>query len=522
MPLPINLPQTANIVGWWRLEENGGNATDSSGNNNTLTETSGTVPAVAGKIANGRDFEAGDTEYLEITDASQTGLDITGEITLAAWVKLESNGIDQIAFGKYKRMSGKRAYAMQVYTDNKVYFTLSANGTAYTQAISTSTLNTAIWYHIAATLNQATDLMQVYINGSANGSAVSYTADIINNDTSFTIGCDFDTSGNPARYFDGVIDEVIIWNKCLTATEVDQVYDITSYQYNIAAAVTPAATIGSAARVGKRVSADVATNSVIGSLAKVNRKLASEIAPTAVVGSAVRTTKPIASAVTSTSTIGSLARLNKRSYSDVISLATVSSTSRVQRIIQSAINAAAIVGSFIRVNLSFAGEVIANSVVTSAVKVQRNIQSAIQSNSTVAGRLVSTMRVVADIVANSQITSALTQIKPALSIASNVIANSIVSAGLRANYSLRSAIISVANVGALLSLFTGGVTTGTFYLNNNTLITKTGADVGTYHILNNATDIRVGGTYIPILPFHYPYFESCTDGIVTLNLQIAA
>ncbi len=132
------------------------------------------------------------------------------------------------------------------------------------------------------------------------------------------------------------------------------------------------------------------------------------------------------------------------------------------------------------------------------------------------------MRLIGNVVANSEVTSALTQIAPNISIASNSIANSIVSAGLRANYSFKAAIVSVANVGALLSLLSGETTVGTFYLNNNTLIAKTGADTGTYHILNNATNIRVGGTYIPVLPFNYPYFSSCTDGIVTLNLQIAA
>lgn len=273
-------------------------------------------------------------------------------------------------------------------------------------------------------------------------------------------------------------------------------------KWRIASAVNPAATVGSAVKVNRRVSAAVSLGTTVTSNSKVSRKLQS--------------------AVAGASVITSLARLNKRSYSDVISLATVSSTSRVQRLIQSAISAAAIVGSFIRVNLSFAGEVIANSVVTSAIKVQRNIQSAIQSDSAVVGNLVSTWRTVANVVANSEVTSALTQISPSIGIASNVIANSIVSAGLRANYSLKAAIVSVSNFGSLLTLLSGETSIGTFYLHNNTLIAKTGADTGTYHIIDNATNIRVGGTYIPILPFNYPYFSSCTDGIVTLNLQIAA
>ena len=33
------------------------------------------------------------------------------------------------------------------------------------------------------------------------------------------------------NYFDGLIDEVIVWNKCLTAAEVLEVKNITAYSF---------------------------------------------------------------------------------------------------------------------------------------------------------------------------------------------------------------------------------------------------------------------------------------------------
>ena len=39
------------------------------------------------------DLESGSSQYWSITDASQTGLDITGDFSIEGWVKLESLNI---------------------------------------------------------------------------------------------------------------------------------------------------------------------------------------------------------------------------------------------------------------------------------------------------------------------------------------------------------------------------------------------------------------------------------------------
>jgi len=220
------LPQSANVQGYWKLDEQNGNRADISGKNNTLTDNN-TVLYAAGKIGNAADFEKDTNEYLSITDAAQTGLDITGEITIAFWVKLETINLSQAFVTKYSMSDNKRAYAFTIRgVDNKIQFALSSNGGAATEGRSTSALATGTWYHIAATLNQTTDLIQTYIAGSADGDALSYTTDIYDNTRKFLISGYDDNTGftNP---FDGLIDEAIVWNKCLTAEEVLKVKNIT-------------------------------------------------------------------------------------------------------------------------------------------------------------------------------------------------------------------------------------------------------------------------------------------------------
>ena len=95
---PIVFPDP---VAYWKLDETSGNASDATGNGNTLTNNNSIAYITNGKINNGADLEVASTTYFSITDGSQTGLDITGDITLAGWVKLESTPPDGGSAGVY-------------------------------------------------------------------------------------------------------------------------------------------------------------------------------------------------------------------------------------------------------------------------------------------------------------------------------------------------------------------------------------------------------------------------------------
>ncbi|MBC8217405.1 MAG: hypothetical protein H8E73_02965, partial [Planctomycetes bacterium] len=70
--------QEPGLVGWWRLD---GNTNDSSGNNNRGT-LAGNPQWVAGQIGDALNFD-GASDHVDC--GSGPSLDITGEITIAAW-----------------------------------------------------------------------------------------------------------------------------------------------------------------------------------------------------------------------------------------------------------------------------------------------------------------------------------------------------------------------------------------------------------------------------------------------------
>src|SRR5574337_299601 len=99
-----------NIQGKWKLAN--GVWTDDSGNGNTLTASAIAPTAVAGHGGGANlaaDFTAG--PYLYITDAAQVGLDITGAITISAWIKPGNSSITKYYVAK-NGASGNFGYTL--------------------------------------------------------------------------------------------------------------------------------------------------------------------------------------------------------------------------------------------------------------------------------------------------------------------------------------------------------------------------------------------------------------------------
>jgi hypothetical protein len=229
--LPTNLPQRANIQGFWRLDENatgGIPAFDYSGNGNHLTDVNTTTYYAGGKIAGCRDFEASNSEYLTIDDADQTGLGITGNITIAAWVKPETIPADMVIVGKWTA-AAQLSYKLYIEsTDSSICFGVSNNGTTDNEHNSNaSAASVGTWVHVVGVYDGS--YLYTYVDGLENGTPTSYSSGINDGTDVFRIGA----YGGAGRPFDGLIDEVIIWNTALTATEVLAVKNITEYSYGL-------------------------------------------------------------------------------------------------------------------------------------------------------------------------------------------------------------------------------------------------------------------------------------------------
>src|SRR5574337_423458 len=210
-----------NIQGKWKLAN--GVWTDDSGNGNTLTASASAPTAVAGHDGGASlaaTFAGGSSQYLTITDAAQVGLDITGAITISAWIKPGNSGITKYYVAK-NGASGNFGYTLYQNTSNKFGLILSSDGTAFTSVLSNTTFSTGTWYHVVGVYD-GTD-MRIYVNGVLDCTPVAYTSGIVNNSQGLYLGA----NSVPNAYMTGSLDDVAIWNRALSAAEVDELFWLT-------------------------------------------------------------------------------------------------------------------------------------------------------------------------------------------------------------------------------------------------------------------------------------------------------
>ncbi len=193
----------------------------------TYTPPTTTPPPTwtAGKVGGALQFD-GVNDYVNV--ANSTSLGITSEITLEAWVKRGSRVTWAPIVDKWG--TNKEQYAIYIRgDDNSVNFAVTENGNDTDRADQTSTYTVpeGVWVHIVGTFNTANQDMKIYINGSETTyQARPYSSNITSIFTSDQPLYVADWGTNPQTYnFNGLIDEVRIYNRALSAEEI-------RYHYN--------------------------------------------------------------------------------------------------------------------------------------------------------------------------------------------------------------------------------------------------------------------------------------------------
>lgn len=199
-----------NLVSYFKLDESSGNATDSKGSN-TLTNTSTTYST--GKINNGAVFNG--SAKLEKT--SPTGV-ANNSYTFSVWAKVTSNSVQQtfISIGD----SATADQVLQINSSGKPQFISYYNTGTPQSTIGATTLSINTFYHIVG-VRDSSGSLSIYLNGvldntpPAVGSATAGYGTVAMN-----IGYRFVGQGTT-----GTIDEVGIWSRALTSTEVATLYN---------------------------------------------------------------------------------------------------------------------------------------------------------------------------------------------------------------------------------------------------------------------------------------------------------
>ena len=169
------------------------------------------------------DLESSSSQYWSINDASQTGLDITGDITIEAWIKPESLTDFDVIISK-DDVGVSRSFTLHLKADGAIHtyiFGVGGSGQIETET-SAGIITAGVWSHIVMVFDVSADTVKIYLNGVETGyqtySSGTITT-ITDSSAPFLIGARF-LSSVAEKFFDGLVDEVRVWNDIRTESEI--------------------------------------------------------------------------------------------------------------------------------------------------------------------------------------------------------------------------------------------------------------------------------------------------------------
>jgi hypothetical protein len=170
------------------------------------------------------DFERGSSQYLSVSDNSALDIPPSSDITLEAWVKLESQSqYPMVIAGKYSPTGNQRGYQLRMANDPgpwSLEFVISDDGTSPEIYSVAQSFSNATWYHVAVAWKAASSTAEFYVNGVSIGTDSGSKTTIFNNTAAFVIGA----LGDFNDRFDGLIDDVRVWNLRRTSAEIYNYY----------------------------------------------------------------------------------------------------------------------------------------------------------------------------------------------------------------------------------------------------------------------------------------------------------
>lgn len=201
------------LVASWHFSEGSGTFTaDSSGQGNNGTIYNGEIWTTnkQGEEKSALSFPA-TGNYINIEDSSASGhsLDLLENFTFAAWVYPDSFPTFSAIIAK--RSGGGYQYELR-FSSNRISL-LTSSGSIDADFITLVDQ----WHYVAVTRDTVSGLTTLYVDGNSYSAA---NLGIAHFDVDVTIGKNADGT----HIFNGSIDEVRIYNRALSETEIQQLY----------------------------------------------------------------------------------------------------------------------------------------------------------------------------------------------------------------------------------------------------------------------------------------------------------
>ncbi len=216
------LPQ--GLIGYWNFDEGSGNtAGDSSGSNNPGTLTNSPV-WVGGKLGKALSFDGVD-DYVEIGD--KQSLDGPSNLSISLWLQTNTSHTGALV-NKYENGQNNGYYlAVGSKFSSSDKITFFVDGTSEDIVITNNSITDGQWHNLVAVYQSGVG-PKIFIDGVEQAGARTGTPQDSVGTTpgrSFRIGQY--SPGGHSFYYKGLMDEVRVYNRVLSNSEVNELYTST-------------------------------------------------------------------------------------------------------------------------------------------------------------------------------------------------------------------------------------------------------------------------------------------------------
>jgi uncharacterized repeat protein (TIGR01451 family) len=220
--LTVNLPPPcapapSGLVGWWPAE---GNANDIAGTNNGILQ--GPVSFAGGEVGQAFVFDGFSTS-IRVPASSSLDVGLGGGLTTEVWINPLDFSLQEICEWNQNGQIGAHLELNEYYANGSLWGNIiDTSGNAHVVNSAGGVITTNSWQHVAMTYDKASGVAVLYCNGAVVATA---NLGVFTPQTSF----DFYMGNRPSGpfaglYFKGQMDESSVYNRALTASEIQSIY----------------------------------------------------------------------------------------------------------------------------------------------------------------------------------------------------------------------------------------------------------------------------------------------------------
>lgn len=199
-----------------------GNAQDESGNGNHATVNQPQLTQNRfGNPNSAYEFDGVDDRMVVLSSKS---LNPANQLTIAFWIKINSttNEPSPIIWKGLTR-SNNREYSVWLKKELYFHLALTGDGSSTHHYLNSNAVQLKEWIFYTTIIDRRNHFMKVYLNGVLNAQTRDSYSSFNNNDENLEFGGLAERSNNFSA-FNGVLDDIRIYNRALTESEVMELF----------------------------------------------------------------------------------------------------------------------------------------------------------------------------------------------------------------------------------------------------------------------------------------------------------